>query len=724
MGLLAERQKMKSALEDEMLIGAFRELAGVVSDNTVHNEGAGESLIVLDAIRDLGNFLNIRIPTFPISNLSIESFQEEYLRPQGIMWRNVLLKEKWYEDAAGVMLGSFYDGTPVALIPSRNTGYTYKDPGTGKTIRITSENAGNFRREAVLYYKALPAGQIGMKDIMDFIRRCVSPSEVLRLIGASLIMILLSMITPLMTSYLVSGVAPNQDLKLLNVILVILIIVTAAVFLFTSIKQLLLARISTKVAVPLQSAFMMRVLTAPAGELRNFSAGDLGMKIGSMYNNLKMLLNVFLSMMLTAACSLICFFQMFRYAPGPAGVALAVTVGLIIIYVRAIIKQADVSADRMRAQAEESGLTYNILNGMQKISLSGSEKRAFAVWLRAYREAVQTLYNPPLFLKVFSVLTPVILLAGTIFMYLAAADAKVTQADFIAFFSSYGILTGALTTIGTNAVDFANALPVFQILKPVMDLEPENGAKKEIVKSLKGNISMQNVTFRYAGNMLPVLENLNLTINRGEYVAIVGTTGCGKTTIMRLLLGFEKPDYGDIFYDGKNLKALDETSLRRKIGTVLQSGEIFQGTIFSNITVSGTDLTEEDAWEAAEIAGIADDIRRMPLKMNTPLPDGGRGVSGGQKQRLLIARAIVSKPSVILFDEATSALDNVTQKAVSDAIGEMPCTRVVIAHRLSTIKNCDRILCLDKGHIVEEGTYEELISHNGFFSKLVNRQQI
>ena len=193
---------------------------------------------------------------------------------------------------------------------------------------------------------------------------------------------------------------------------------------------------------------------------------------------------------------------------------------------------------------------------------------------------------------------------------------------------------------------------------------------------------------------------------------------------MRLLLGFEKPDYGDIFYDGKNLKALDETSLRRKIGTVLQSGEIFQGTIFSNITVSGTDLTEEDAWEAAEIAGIADDIRRMPLKMNTPLPDGGRGVSGGQKQRLLIARAIVSKPSVILFDEATSALDNVTQKAVSDAIGEMPCTRVVIAHRLSTIKNCDRILCLDKGHIVEEGTYEELISHNGFFSKLVNRQQI
>ena len=724
MGLLAERQKMKSALEDEMLVGAFQELAGVVSDNTVHTESAGESLKILNALRDLENFLNIRTPSFPVPGLSIESYQEEYLRPQGIMWRKVLLKEKWYEDAAGVMLGSFHDGTPVALIPSRNTGYTCKDPDTGKTIRINSENTGNFQQEAVLYYRALPARQIGMKDIRDFILRCVSISEVLRLVGATLMVMLLSMITPFMTSYLVSGVAPNQDLKLLNVILVILIVVTAAIFLFTSIKQLLLARISTKVAVPLQSAFMMRVLTAPAGELRNFSAGDLGMKVGSMYSNLKMLLNIFFSMMLTAACSLICFSQMFRYAPGPAGIALAVTAGLIIIYVRAVIKQADVSADRMNAQAEESGLTCNMLNSMQKITLSGSEKRAFAVWIRAYRESVQTLYNPPLFLKVFGMLTPVVLLAGTIFMYLAAADAGVTRADFISFFSSYGILTGALITVGTNIVDFANALPVFRMLKPVMDLEPENSGKKEVVKSLKGNISMQNVTFRYTDSMLPVLENLNLTINRGEYVAIVGTTGCGKTTIMRLLLGFEKPDHGDIFYDGKNLKALDETSLRRKIGTVLQSGEIFQGTIFSNITISGTNLTEEDAWEAAEIAGIADDIRRMPLKMNTPLPDGGSGISGGQKQRLLIARAIVSKPSVIFFDEATSALDNVTQKAVSDAIGEMPCTRIVIAHRLSTIKNCDRILCLDKGHIVEEGTYEELMSHNGFFHELVSRQQI
>ena len=242
--------------------------------------------------------------------------------------------------------------------------------------------------------------------------------------------------------------------------------------------------------------------------------------------------------------------------------------------------------------------------------------------------------------------------------------------------------------ISASAVNFADALPIFRMLKPVMDFAPEIDGKKEVVQRLRGNISLQNVTFRYSESMPLVLENLSIEIHRGEYVGIVGTTGSGKSTIFRLLLGFEKPDHGEILYDGKKLSSLDVTSLRRKIGTVLQNGEVFQGTILSNITVSG------------------------------------RGISGGQKQRLLIARAVATKPSVLFFDEATSALDNVTQKAVSDAIGEMECTRVVIAHRLSTVQNCDRILCLDQGHIVEEGTYEELMQKNGFFAELVKRQQI
>ena len=221
-----------------------------------------------------------------------------------------------------------------------------------------------------------------------------------------------------------------------------------------------------------------------------------------------------------------------------------------------------------------------------------------------------------------------------------------------------------------------------------------------------------------------VLKDINTVFEDGKTNLIIGRSGSGKTVLMKNLVGLFEPTSGEILYDGKKLSSLDVTSVRRKIGTVLQDGEILRGTILSNITVSDANLTEDDAWTAAESAGIAEDIRRMPMKMYTPLPDNGRGISGGQKQRLLIARAIAPKPAVLFFDEATSALDNVTQKAVSKAIGEMNCTRLVIAHRLSTVQNCDRILCLDKGHIVEEGSYEELMRNNGFFAEFVRRQQI
>ena len=622
------------------------------------------------------------------------------------------------------MLATLEDGSPVALLPAWNKGCYYRDPDTGRKVRVTAKIAGRIRPEATLYYRPLPMRRLEKKDIWEFIRASVSFPELLELLGTTVGALLLSMVTPVMTKLLTSNVTEFGDLRLLSVILVVLLLVTAAFFMVTAMKQLILARIGTKVAIPLQAAFMMRVLSAQPGEMRAFSAGDLGSRIGLMYENLKTLLNMFLSILLTAACSFICFPQMFFYAAGPALIALAATLLLIVLYVFVIRTRYIVSRNRMRYQAQESGLTYSLIEGMQKIILSGAEKRAFSVWARVYRNAMNTVYNPPLLLKVFSVLTPVILLAGTIGIYPVAVRDSVPPSSFYAFLSSYGILTGALTMISANAVGFADALPVFTLLKPIMDAAPEIGDEKEVVQRLKGNIALRNVTFRYTEEMPPVLENLNLEIHSGEYVGIVGATGSGKSTILRLLLGFEKPDHGEILYDGRKLSSLDVPSVRRKIGTVLQDGEVFQGTILSNITVGGADLTEDDAWKAAETAGIAEDIRRIPMKMYTPLPANGRGISGGQKQRLLIARAVAPKPAILFFDEATSALDNVTQKAVSDAIGEMSCTRLVIAHRLSTIQNCDRIFCLDQGHIVESGSYEELMRKNGFFAEFVKRQQI
>ena len=254
--------------------------------------------------------------------------------------------------------------------------------------------------------------------------------------------------------------------------------------------------------------------------------------------------------------------------------------------------------------------------------------------------------------------------------------------------------------------------------------EPEVTEDKAAVTKVSGSIEMNHVSFRYDENTPWVLEDLSLKIHAGEYVAIVGRTGCGKSTLMRLLLGFEKPEKGAIYYDGKDIESLDLGSLRRRIGTVMQQSGLFQGDIYSNIVLTAPGLSIDEAWDAAEKAGIADDIRAMPMGMYTMVSEGGGGISGGQKQRLMIARAIAPKPKLLFFDEATSALDNKTQKQVSEALDAMGCTRVVIAHRLSTIRHCDRILVLDGGTIVEDGSYDALIEKGGFFADLVARQRV
>ena len=378
----------------------------------------------------------------------------------------------------------------------------------------------------------------------------------------------------------------------------------------------------------------------------------------------------------------------------------------------------------MKEEAKESGFSYAIISGIRKIRLSGAEKRAFARWAKIYAGGAEIKYNPPLLLKINSAILPAASLLGMLAIYYAAASSNVSPSAYLAFTAAYGTLTGALTAFADNITETAQVLPILEMAEPILQAEPEQSEEKEIVTKLSGGIELSNVSFRYNETMPYILQDLNIKIKSGEYVAIVGKTGCGKSTLMRLLLGFETPDKGAVYYDRRDVRSLDLKSLRRKIGVVMQEGELFSGSIFSNITVSSPMLTLDDAWEAAEKAGIADDIRAMPMGMHTFINDEQGGISGGQKQRLMIARAIAPKPKILLFDEATSALDNKTQKQVSDSLAELKCTRVVIAHRLSTVRECDRILVLDSGKIAESGSYDALIEKGGIFAELVERQRI
>jgi ABC-type bacteriocin/lantibiotic exporter with double-glycine peptidase domain len=289
---------------------------------------------------------------------------------------------------------------------------------------------------------------------------------------------------------------------------------------------------------------------------------------------------------------------------------------------------------------------------------------------------------------------------------------------------SYGLVIGSFVSFATIALQIGEMKPTLEMVEPIFKEVPEMAQSKKVVTRLSGSIEISNVSFRYSDNMPNVINNLSLNIRAGQYVAIVGKTGCGKSTLMRILLGFEKPQKGTVYYDKKDIATLDLKSLRRNIGTVMQNGKLFAGDIYSNIVISAPHLSVDDAWKAAEMAGIAEDIRYMPMQMHTIISEGSGGISGGQRQRLMIARAIAPNPRILMFDEATSALDNITQKIVSESLAKLRCTRIVIAHRLSTIKECDRIIVLDGGRIIEDGTYDELISKNGYFAELVERQRV
>ena len=310
--------------------------------------------------------------------------------------------------------------------------------------------------------------------------------------------------------------------------------------------------------------------------------------------------------------------------------------------------------------------------------------------------------------------------------YLAIVKGKVeiSSGQFMAFNAAFDLFSSAILGVIGSVLELYQLKPIYARIRPVLDCPEEDDTDKEVVPGLRGEVSLSNVAFAYDKSSANVLNGIDLDIAPGEYVGIVGASGSGKSTLLKLLLGFEEPDEGQICYDGKNLRQLDKRELRKNLGVVLQNGKLIAGSIFENITITAPHATLKEVKAVIEAVGLKEDIDRMPMGVHTMLSENSSTISGGQQQRILIARAIINHPAVLIFDEATSALDNVTQAAVCESLDRMNVTRIVVAHRLSTIKNCDRIVVLDGGKIVEEGNYESLMAKKGLFSRFASRQLV
>ena len=724
MGWFDEQIKQRKLSDQEVFEDSFLTLASAVLGNTEGNKIEDQRFLSEKAIDDILMYYHKKPIDIPDEIDDLYEQLEYALRPNGFMYRSIKLEENWFKDAIGPVLAFYNDNSgTVAFIPNGLT-YSYYDPKTGKKVILNSERMKEFADDGICFYQPLPLKKLGIPDLLLYMKNCMDVSDLVLFIGVTLFMTLVGFISPKLTQLLTGPVLNSKNVNALIAIAIFILFTSLSSQLISIFKSMVMNRIGAKTSLSVEAAVIMRVLSLPANFFRKYSSGELSSRIGSTNSLCNSLLNGLFSTGITSLMSLLYVFQIFHFAPALLIPSLIIIISTVAINLLSTFAQINISRKLMQVSAKETGISYALLSGIQKIKLSGAEKRAFAKWNTFYSEEAHLSYNPPLFVKISSVFSTAISLIGTVVLYYLSVRSGISQSDYFAFNATFGMVMGAFLSFSSIILQIASIRPVLEMAEPILKEVPENNEDKEILEKINGNIELTNVSFRYDEREPYIINDLSLKINAGEYIAIVGKTGCGKSTLIRLLLGFEKPEKGAIYYDSKNINSIDLRSLRRKIGTVTQNGSLFNDDIYSNIVITAPELTLQDAWDAAEIAGIADDIRRMPMGMHTMISEGQGGISGGQKQRIMIARAIAFKPKILIFDEATSALDNMTQKKIADALDQLKCTRIVIAHRLSTIKNCDRIVVLDGGKIIEDGTYDELIAQNGFFADLVERQRI
>ncbi|QTE23302.1 NHLP bacteriocin export ABC transporter permease/ATPase subunit [Polaribacter cellanae] len=644
--------------------------------------------------------------------------------------RKIILRGTWWKEENGHLI-AFYkeDKRPVALIQSTPNSYLLKDISTGEELKIDHKIADQLEPICYMLFYGFNETMTSVRKIGKFAVQGIKKDSKY-LILAAFAGSLIGLLVPVLSGVMFDDVIPTADKSLhfeVFAIMLMLGLVTAGLQLVQGVLQL---RVESKSSINLQAGVMDHLLRLPVTFYKKFSAGDLTNRALSINGIRQILSSTVMTAVLSGAFSFVNLGLLFYYESSLAwiGVGLA----LLAVTFMTIIGFMKLKYDRQISdiQGELQGFLFEFLSGITKIRITGGERRIFTLWGTKFSKLKQLGFSSGSyqnFVEVFNSSYPLftnILFFGFIYYTVSnatAVGAMISVGAFMAFISAFNQFLRDCLKMSMALITSLNIITLYERVKPILEEIPESSEQSTDPGELVGDIEMNSVSFRYHEDQPLILNNLSFKINQGEMVAFVGTSGSGKSTIMRLLLGFEEPEAGSIYYDGDAYDSMNKDLVRRQIGVVLQNGALMSGSIYKNI-VGNSELTLEDAWEAARMAGMEEDIKQMPMEMHTVISEGAGTFSGGQRQRLMIARAIVHKPRLLFMDEATSALDNKTQNIVSESLDKLQATRIVIAHRLSTVKNADCIYVLDKGAIVESGSFEELMEKKGVFANLAKRQ--
>lgn len=696
-----------------------------------HNDKLGVEFehsnnVLYNAVALLCNEQHIKIASFEKMK---EACGDEYAlsdvaRISNFSYREVLLTPGWHKQDSGAFLVFDEKKKPMVCLPKGSKSYVLCDVETGTLTPVSAKVANSLSPKAFMVYRPLPAGKLTWKDIAVFCKESIRTVDVIALLFLSVITALIGLLTPTISQKLYDEYIPLGAKTILFQLGCVMASFMVANILFSIVKNLVSFRITSRMGYDVQGALYNRLFSLPESFFRKHESADLAQRVMGAGN----VVNTVGTVVITSAVAFVFIIIYFRRMASYSWKLTLIGLLMVGIYALCYYFIATVAINHKQKAAELEGKTssvmYQFLTGISKIRIAGVEDRAMYEYMKPYiklrdteaKNETITDYGAVLSLisnSIFSIILYIVVIKGT---------QNISLGAFIAFNTVFGSFYAYIFQLVEGLISVKNQKPMIERLQPVLDEKPEYDDAMEMPGEISGGIEINNVTFAYSPDAPNVLQNIDLNIKPGEYVGLVGPSGCGKSTLMKLLLGFEKPTQGKIYYDNKDIDSIDKRELRKKMGVVLQDGKLISGSIFENITITAPNATVADVRQVIKAVGLENDIQEMPMGLHTVLSEDCGTISGGQQQRILIARAIISNPKILFFDEATSALDNVTQSMVCETLEKMDSTRIVIAHRLSTIMRCDRIIVLDAGKVVEQGSYEELMENKGLFYKLASRQ--